>query len=131
MSEKNIELIRFVYQALNRGDWDAALAFADPNFEITFQRGPNAGTHRGRDSVGAILEDAREPFDSWIVEVEEIVESGDQVVALIKNRMHPKGTDAEIETRNGHLWTIRDGVGVSVRGFPNPDEALEAAGLSE
>jgi hypothetical protein len=34
---------------------------------------------------------------------------------------------AEIERRNGNLWTIRDGMRV----FAKPEEALEAAGLSE
>jgi hypothetical protein len=52
-------------------------------------------------------------------------------VALIKSRLRPRGTDAEFETRNGHIWTIRDGVALSLRGFPNPEEALEAAGLRE
>ena len=31
----------------------------------------------------------------------------------------------------GYAWTIRDGVAISWCGFPNPDEALEAAGLRE
>jgi hypothetical protein len=52
-------------------------------------------------------------------------------VAIVKNRVRPKGTEAEIETRNGHLWTIRDGAVISLEGFPNADDALEAAGLRE
>jgi ketosteroid isomerase-like protein len=35
----------------------------------------------------------------------------------------------EFEIRNGHIWTIRDGVALSLRGFPNSKEALEAARL--
>jgi hypothetical protein len=34
-----------------------------------------------------------------------------------------------IETRNGHLWTIRDGKISSLEGFPSADDALKAAGL--
>jgi hypothetical protein len=41
------------------------------------------------------------------------------------------GTDAGFEMRNGHIWTIRDGMAVSLRAFPNPEEALEAAGLRQ
>ena len=131
VSQENIELVRSVYESLNHGDWDAAFAHADPDFEVTFQRGPNAGTHRGRDSIRAIIEDQREAFEVWIIEVEQVFDSGDQVVALIKSRLRPRGTDAEFEIRNGHIWTIRDGLGVSLRGFPNPEEALKAAGLRE
>jgi uncharacterized protein len=131
MSEENIEIVRSIYEALNRVDWDAATRQTDANFEVTFQRGPNAGTHRGRDSIQAILADQREAFDAWVIQVELVFDSGDRVVALIKSRLRPKGTDAEFEIRNGHIWTIRDGVAVSLRGYPNPEEALEAAGLSE
>jgi uncharacterized protein len=131
MSEGNVEIVQSIYEALNRGDWEAAPRLTDADFEVTFQRGPNAGTHRGRDSIRAIIEDQREAFDAWIIEVEQVFDSGDQVVALIRNRLRPKGTGAEFETRNGHIWTIRNGVALSLRGFPNPEEALKAAGLSE
>jgi ketosteroid isomerase-like protein len=130
MSEENVEIVRSIYEALNRGDWEAATRPTDAKFEVTFQRGPNAGTHRGRDAIQAIIEDQREAFDAWIIEGEEVFDSGDQVVALIKSCLRPKGTDAELEIRNGHICPIRDGVALSLRGFPNPEEALEAAGPS-
>ena len=126
-----MEIVGSIYEALNRGDWEAATRAMDADFEVTFQRGPNAGTHRGWDAIQAIVADQREAFDAWIIEVEQVFDGGDQVVALIKSRLRPKGTDAEFEIRNGHIWTIRDGVALSLRGFPNPEEALEAAGLSE
>ena len=62
----------------------------------------------------------------------ELIESGDQVVAVVNNRLRPKGgTSGEFEYRNGFIWTFRDGMIVSVVGYPSPEEALEAAGLSE
>ena len=45
--------------------------------------------------------------------------------------MRPRGSSTEIENRTGQLWTIQDGMVVSVRMFPKPEQALEAAGLSE
>jgi len=131
MSQENVEIVRSIYEALNRGDWDAATRLTDADFEVTIERGPNAGSHRGRDSIQAVIEDQREAFDSWIVEVEQVADGGDQVVAMITNHLRPRGTDAEFEMRNGHIWTIRDGVALSLRGFSNPEEALQAAGLSE
>ena len=131
MSQENVEVVQSIYASLDRGDWDAAFRLADPDFEVTFQRGPNAGTHRGLDTIQAIIKDQREAFDSWTIEVERVFERGDQVVMVVKSHLRPKGTDAEFEIRNGHIWTIREGVAVSLRGFPNPKEALEAAGLRE
>ena len=40
MSEENIELIRSVYEPLNRGDWDEVFRNAHPEMELTTQRGP-------------------------------------------------------------------------------------------
>ncbi len=131
MSRENAEIVRRVYDALNRNDVDAAFRDAHPDIEVTFQRGPLAGTHRGPETPQAVFNDMRAAFDGWIIEPSEVLESGNQVVAIVKNRVRPKGSDVEFETRNGHLWTIRDGTILSLEGFPNPDEALEAAGLGE
>jgi uncharacterized protein len=131
MSVENVEVVRSIYEALNSGDWDAVFRRTYADCEVTFQPGPNAGTHRGRDAIQAVIEDQREAYDTWMIEVEQVFESGDQVVALTKSHLRPKGTDAEFEVRNGHIWTVRDGIAVSVRGFRNPDDALEAAGLRE
>jgi ketosteroid isomerase-like protein len=77
------------------------------------------------------LQDGLAAFEASIVEPEEFFESGDQVVAVYKNRVRPKDSSAEIENRNGQLWTIREGKVQSVQFFPNPNDALGAAGLSE
>jgi ketosteroid isomerase-like protein len=131
MSEGNVKIVRAIYQAFNDEAWDTAYRFMAPEFEATFQRGLMAGTHRGRDSVRAILQDQRAAFDRWVIEVERLVENGDQVVAVVQMSVRPQGTDAEIQNRNGWIWTIRDGLAVSMRGFPDPEDALEAAGLRE
>ena len=39
--------------------------------------------------------------------------------------------DRWIEIRNGHLWALRDGKALSLWIFPEPEKALEAAGLRE
>jgi ketosteroid isomerase-like protein len=131
MSQENVEIVRRVYEALNRSDWDAAFRDAHPDFELTFRRGPLAGTHRGRETPETVISDMRAAFEVWIIEPSEFLIAGDQVVAIVKNRVRPKGTEAEIETRNGHLWTIRDGKILSLEGFPHADDAIDAAGLSQ
>jgi ketosteroid isomerase-like protein len=132
MSEENIEMVRSFYEAFNRGDWDAMFRDAHPDFELTTPpQLPNAGTYRGREECQRFLQDGLAAFEASIVEPEEFFESGDRVVAVYTNRVRPKGSSAEIENRNAQLWTIRDGKVKSVRFFPNPRDALEAAGLCE
>jgi ketosteroid isomerase-like protein len=132
MSQENVEIVRSIYEALNGGDWDAAFATSAPDVEMTVPSGgPNAGTYRGREDVQGFWEEVLTPFEAWTAEPEEFFKHRDQIAVVLRFRTRPKGTSAEIENRIGHLWTIRDGLVVSMRFFAKPEDALEAAGLSE
>jgi ketosteroid isomerase-like protein len=131
MSRENVEIVRAIYEAIKRDDWDAAFRNAHPNFALTFERSLSAGTHRGRQRVQAVLQDQWAAFDATVLEPEQVMARGDQVVAIVRTRARPKGTSAEIEVRNGHLWTLCEGVVVSMHSFPEPERALEAVGLPE
>jgi ketosteroid isomerase-like protein len=131
MSQENVEMIRSVYEPLNRGDWEAVFRDAHPEMEITTQRGPTAGTYRGQEAVRKQVEDLLGPFDAWTMEPEEFFDAGDRVVVYVKVRSRPPGGSVDMEVRNGHLWTIRDGTIRAVKTFPVREEALDAAGLRE
>jgi ketosteroid isomerase-like protein len=132
VSEENVEIVQSIYEAVNRRDWDGAFRDQHPNVELTTPPGAfTAGTYRGREECQAYFEELLTAFEEVAVEPEEIVESGDQVAVVLRSQARPKAGSAKIEIRNGHLWTIRDGKVVSLRIFPEPEEALEAAGLRE
>ena len=57
MSKENVELVRPVYDAINRRDWDAMFRATHDDFEMTTQRGPHAGTNRGREPIQRFIED--------------------------------------------------------------------------
>jgi uncharacterized protein len=132
MSRENVEIVRSIYEAFNRRDWDAAFSATAPDVEFTTPPvGLNAGTYRGREELQGFWEQMSTAFEAWTTEPEELIESGDQVVVVVKARMRPRGSSAEFERRNGNLWTIQDGMVVSMRVFAKPEEALHAAGLRE
>ena len=131
MSQENVEIVRKLYDALNRRDWDAVFGDAHPDFDMTTQRGPNAGTLRRREAAEGFLKDYIAAFDRIVWEPGEFFESGDQVVVLVTTRSRPKGGSVDMVTRNGHLWTVRDDTILSINTFPDPKKALEAARLSE
>src|SRR6266516_1059958 len=120
MSEENVEIVRRVYEAFARRDWDAVFRDMAPGFEMTTKRGPNAGTHRRREAAQEFVEDYVAAFDDATAEPERFLESGNQVVVLVTRRGKPKGGEAEIVVRNGHLWTLRDGRILSAESFPDP-----------
>jgi ketosteroid isomerase-like protein len=131
MSKENVEIVRRAYESFGRGDWDAVFRDAHADFEMTTQRGPNAGTHRKREGVQGFGEDYIAAFDEMVIEPEEFFEIGDLVVVLVTRRGRPKGGGVDLVVRNGHLWTVRGGQLLSLKSFPDPEKALEAAGLRE
>jgi ketosteroid isomerase-like protein len=131
VSQENVQVVRAIYDAVSRLDWDGAFRDQRPDVELTIPPGLNEGTYRGREECQAYWESWLSAFDAFSAKPEEFFESGDQVVVFVKSRARPKGSSAEIEVRNGHLWTIRDGKVASMRLFPEPEKALEAAGLRE
>jgi ketosteroid isomerase-like protein len=131
MPQADIEGLRAGYEAISRGDFERPFRDVNPDFELTTPPGINAGTYRGREECQAYLDDMTTALETWTVEPEEFFESGDQIVVFVKIRARPKGSSAEIEIRNGHLWRLRDGKPLSMRFFPAPEQALEAAGLRE
>ena len=131
MTAENVEIVRSIYEAFNRRDWDSAFHDQQPQVELILPPGPSASPLQGREQVQAYWEDLGAAFDQAIAEPEEVLESGDEVVAVVKIRARPKGSSAEIEIRTGHLWTFRAGKAASMRLFPKPEDALAAAGLRE
>src|SRR5687767_14844061 len=109
MSQENVEIVRAVIEAWNRGDWDAALKDAAPSFEFDFSRamGPGGGVYR-LDQMGEFFRQFTEAWESLRLQADEIIEAGEQVV--MPNTVHARGRDGiEVQARAAWVWTIHDG----------------------
>jgi ketosteroid isomerase-like protein len=127
---ENVELLKRGYEAFNRGELEAVFARLDPEIEwVTDERVPFAGTYHGHGEIRRLLSDQQEVFGQLTMEPYEFFETGDQVVAFVRQRARGHASGAEIVITIGHLWTIRDGKAVRWQGFPEREKALEAAGL--
>ncbi len=131
MSQENVEIVRGMYDAVNRGDFDAAFRDASPDFELTLARGLFAGLHRGRDETRRIWHEVGAAFASMRIEVEETRDGDDWVVAIISWHLQPQGSTSSFTNRNGHLWRFHEGHAVSMTNHPDPTDAFRAVGLSE
>jgi uncharacterized protein len=132
MAPQNVDLVRRMYEAFNRGDWEAAFADTSPEIEWeTDPRHPKAGIYRGREEFQRFMQDLEDPFEQSVIEPEQFFARGDRVVAFIKIRRRPSGSTAELAIRIGELWTLHDGKIVRGQAFGEREKALEAAGLSQ
>ena len=131
MSEENVEIVRAWIEAFNRGDWDAAVSNAAPDFELDMSGaiGPLRGVY-GLHQSRALFNDVLETWESSRIEADELIESGDHVV--VPWTFFVRGRDGiEAQARTTWLFTIRDGAIGRVCMYQERQDALKAAGLSE
>jgi ketosteroid isomerase-like protein len=132
MSQENIELVRAVYEAVDRGDLDTANSYLHPEIQFhTYVHAPEAGVYRGKEAVQKYNKGLFAQFESLRIEVEELVDAGDRVVVVTTQHAVPKGGDQEIEVHLAEVWTIRDLMLAERHSYSTKDQALEAAGLEE
>jgi ketosteroid isomerase-like protein len=65
------------------------------------------------------------------LEVGELIDAGDQIVAVIREREIGRSSGAPVETTQVALWTLADRKATRMRMFDDRQQALEAAGLRD
>ena len=134
MSQENVEIVRKAVEALNRGDREAAMAWAHPDIEWqTLDAFPDAGTYRGPKGVQEFFEAWQDTFKGFRLHLDKCVAAGDQDV-LAALRVSGEGTESGARVESPaffQLLEFRHGLLIRGRMFQTESEALEAAGLSE
>jgi hypothetical protein len=133
MSQENVETVRRGYEAFNRGDIDGVVGLLAPDFEyVASGLVPGVGgVYRGAAGLRGFAETFWAEFDDPHIEIHELIDAGDQVVASTTMRGHGKQSGAEASWSVCQVWTVRDGAAVAGQGFPSRVDALESVGRSE
>ena len=143
MSEENVELVKRLLEMFARREHEAVFAFYDPDIEwdATSMGGESVnplpddlqGVYHGHEGVRTYWRRWLQAWADIEFEVEDVLDAGDDVVALIRNQRQ-WGRRSGIVTDTppyGLVFTIRNGKVVRWRGFSDTQSALKAAGLSE
>lgn len=124
-----IALIESAFAAFNRGD---LAGFADHASEdVTWvewsgrPEGPTGERH-GRDRMRRSLEDLFEAWESYHLELEELTEAGDQVLALVREHGRGRASGVEVDSRWGYLITVENGLMTRIEAHRDPDQAIAA-----
>jgi ketosteroid isomerase-like protein len=129
MSEQSREIVRDALDAFSRGDLEKALERLAPDAEMDWTRavGPYRGVYRA-DQVQQFIEDYTTAFESVWVETGELIDAGDQVIAVLT--FHVRSRDGlEAKANTVQVWTIEGGRVTRVCMYQGREEALDAAGL--
>ena len=131
MSRENVEIVRASIEAWNAGDMGAFGDSYDPHVVVRYADGWPEGSEpiMGREAVMRQWEQQREPFDADTIELLDVIDLGDRVIARMIWRAVGSGPDLKIEVTT--VTTHRKGKTILVEFFWDHAEALETLGLSE
>ena len=136
MSRENVEVVQSIYDAVARHDsaapfevyaedvvWDISnVATAALNPKLVYQ---------GHEGVREAWRHALSAFSEISFEVEELLDAGDQVLAVIREREVGRTSGVPVEATHVAVWTLSAGKVTRMQAFDDRKEALEAVGLSE
>lgn len=127
-SESNVEIFQRVIEAFNREGADGVLPYYTHDAEVYDPDLP-PGSYRGRAAVSRVIEMLSSGFEDVEIRDFRLLPAGDRVVALIHTHRRGERDDLEVETRDAHMITFRDGKITYWRVYLDQAEALADAGL--
>ena len=135
MSQENVEGFKRAIDAYNRRDVAAVLEVHDPDVEwhaaLQNMLGGEAAVYRGHEGLRELVRDLDETFSELQMEITQIQDLGDRLVAVGHLRGKGKESGAGVESPIGYVLDFTDGKVTRVRTYLEPKEALEAAELRE
>jgi ketosteroid isomerase-like protein len=133
MSEENVEIVRGIYGAFDRADFEAALKSIDHEvvWDLTHHSWPGQDQYVGHEGIVEVLAEWMGAFEDYKVEAEQFLDAGDRVVVVQHEVARHKGSDSGIDRRTASIWTLRDGRTLRIDNYLDVPDALEAAGLSD
>jgi ketosteroid isomerase-like protein len=136
MSQENVEIVRGLYEALARRDGVAPFEFYAENIVWDVSQSRTAFLYtqpisRGHEGVRQGWHEWLSAFSEIDVEVEELIDAGDQVLAVIRERELGRASGVPVEATHLAVWTLAHGKVIRMQMFDDREQALKAVGLAE
>ena len=133
MSKENVKLVRRGFAAFSTGGLDALVEFAtEDGVWHTAPEFIDAPEFRGHEGLRSLFSVFTDNFDDWTIDLIEVRDAGDSVVALIEHGGRIKGTDTPLHQPMGVVFSdFRQGRTGRFDAYQTWREAIEAAGLGE
>ena len=143
MSQENVELVRamwprqidaveLVADSETRGELALGLA---PDVDVSFianAPGVPELRYRGAEGLTEGWRDWLEPYESYHLEVEDVIDAGDEeVLVRVRVSARTRRDGVLVDHAPAAICTVTGGQIVRVRFYLDTDQALEAVGLRE
>ena len=135
MSQANVDVVRRIYDAAARRD--DVIPFEvyaeDIIWDISNSRRALLAmkpVYHGHDGVRQYWRETISVFGEVDFEVEELIDAGDQVLAVIREREVGRASGVPVETTHLALYTLTGGKVIQMQVFDDRQQALKAARLN-
>ena len=133
MTSTNVELVRSIFSAWERGDYSHPEEWAHPQIEFVFADGPSPGRWVGLDGLADAWRGFLSAWEEWRSEADEYRELDDErVLALAHYAGRGKASRfdvTQIGTESAGLFHIRDGRVIKLVFYFDRERALADLGL--
>lgn len=128
-----MEVVRRLFDAWNRGDFDAGLALMDPKVVIDRSRsvGPDARVYRGIAEAEQFSIDWNNAWADVGWEIDECLSSGDKVALFGRFQGVGATSGVGVNANVSQVFELRAGKITRATLFQSRSDALEAAGLPD
>jgi ketosteroid isomerase-like protein len=133
VSKENVDVVRGIWEADRRRDWEAVYAAyaADIEWEDHAGLWGDWGVARGPDGIREAWRRWHEAFEDVEIDFGEVADAGDVVVVTYHLRGRGRVSGAEVHQTVTLVWTLAAGKVVRIRAYLSRAEALETVGMRE
>jgi ketosteroid isomerase-like protein len=131
MSQENVEAYRRAIAAIAHGDVDELAQGWDAGVVVRTDPSWPDGPFYGADAARRLNEDVIATLGPAQLEIEELTDAGDRVIARLHVRYRGAHSGVEGDRRLTQIATYRDRKLILLEYFLDHAEALEAVGLRE
>jgi ketosteroid isomerase-like protein len=134
MSHENVELVRSIFAARERGDFSDA-GWAHPEIEYVIVDGPEPTSYKGLAGLAQAMRDILSPWDGYNGRVEECRELDvERVLVLLHARGRGKASGLELDAlsaQQAQVVHVRDGEVTKTLVYYDRERAFADLGLQE
>ena len=128
MKTAETDVVRKIYEALNKNDIQQYLEFLDPQIE---RNEFDQANFRGHKEMAENLSKGRDTWAEGSCTPERFYVSGEKVVAAVHVHVRLKNETKWIDGRIADAFTIRNGLATEFHSFMTLEKALAWAGIKD
>jgi ketosteroid isomerase-like protein len=134
MASANVELVRSLYAAWNRGDFEATFEWAHPEIEFVIVDGPSPARWVGVTGMAAGFRDFTEAWEGYRLEAVEYRELEDERVLVLHHPIARGKTSrldvGKLSMRTANVFHVSGGQVTRLAAYFNSRQALADLGLA-